>query len=114
MLATRGKFLIALLRQAADDWSEYRIARVGAALAYYTVFSLAPLLVIATGIASLIFGEQAARGELANQIRDIANAQVAENIEGMLSQAHRANGALATVVGIVLSLIGASTVFTEL
>jgi membrane protein len=114
MLAKRGNFLIALLRQAADDWSEARIARMGAALAYYTVFSLAPLLLIATGFASLIFGEQAARGELANQIRGIVNAEAAETIEGMLGQAHRANGTLATMVGIVLSLIGASTVFTEL
>jgi membrane protein len=110
----RGKFLFALLRQAANDWSEARVARMGAALAYYTIFSLAPLLVIATGIASLLFGKQAARGELADQIRGIINAQAAETIEGMLSQAHEANGTLAAVVGSLLSLVGASTVFTEL
>ena len=114
MFSRRGKFLIALLRQAADDWSEARVARMGAALAYYTIFSLAPLLVIATEIASFIFGEQAARGELAHQIRGIVNAQASETIEGMLSQAQKGNGSLAAAVGIVLSLIGASTVFTEL
>jgi membrane protein len=114
LFTMRGRFLIALLRQAAADWSEDRVARMGAALAYYTVFSLAPLLVIVTGIASLIFGEQAARGELADQIRGLVNAHAAETIEGMLSQAHQANGMLAAVVGIVLSLAGASTVFMEL
>jgi membrane protein len=110
----RGKFFIALLRQAADDWSEGRVARMGAALAYYTIFSLAPLLVIATGIASTIFGEQAARGELSEQIRGMVNAQAVDTIEGMLSQAHQSNGTLAAIVGIVLSLVGASTVFMEL
>ncbi|HLW66200.1 MAG TPA: YihY/virulence factor BrkB family protein [Gemmataceae bacterium] len=110
----RGKFFIALLRQAASDWSEDKIARMGAALAYYTIFSLAPLLVIATGIASMLFGEKAARGELANQIRGIVNAQAADTIEGMLTQAHQSNGTLAAVLGIVLSLTGASTVFMEL
>ncbi|HEV3143806.1 MAG TPA: YihY/virulence factor BrkB family protein [Gemmataceae bacterium] len=110
----RGKFLYAVLRQAVREWSENRVARMGAALAYYTIFSMAPLLVIATGIASLLFGEKAARGELAEQIRGIVTPQAAQTIEEMLSQAHAASRTVAATVSVVLSLVGASTVFIEL
>src|SRR5262249_26694383 len=110
----QANFMYALLRQAVREWSEARIARMGAALAYYTIFSLAPLLLIATGIASLVFGEKAARGELALEIRGVISDQAADTIEEMLRQAHHSNSVLATVVGLVLSLVGASTVFLEL
>jgi membrane protein len=89
--------------------------RMGAALAYYSVFSMAPLLLIAIGIAGLVFGEQAARGEMLEQIRDTVGDQAAAAIEGILARAGRGGGSgWATVVGLAVLFFGASGVFVEL
>jgi membrane protein len=96
-------------------FSEDRVSRLGAALAYYSVFSIAPLLVIAIGIASLIFGQQAARGEILEQIEGTVGSSAGRSLQDMLGATDRAGGGVAaTIVGVALLLFGASGVFVQL
>ena len=68
-----------LLRDTYNGWSADKAPRLGAALAYYTVFSLAPILVIAIGVAGLVFGQEAARGEIVGQIEEASGRRVEAN-----------------------------------
>ncbi len=109
----RFRDIISLLRSAASGWIEDNALRLSAALAYYAVFSLAPLLIIAISAASLIFGEAAARGQIADQIRQLAGDRAAEAIQTLvLSTRHKS--LFATVAGLVIMLFGASGAFGEL
>lgn len=93
----------------------HQVARTGAALAFYTVFSLAPVLILAIAIAGIFFGEQAARGEIVEQIRGLIGTTGASAVQGLLENAGRpAAGLIATIVGAVTLLIGASTALAEL
>jgi membrane protein len=88
---------------------------MGAALAYYTAFSLAPLMVIAIAIVGLVFGEQAARGEIGGELSTTLGRPAAAAIEDLLRQNRDAGGnALASLIGLVVLLVGASGVFVEL
>ena len=105
----------ALARQAFAAWSEDYAPSMGAALAYYALFSIAPLLLILTGIAGLFFGAQAARGELFAELAGLMGADAARAIEGLLAHAARpASGIVAMALGGVTLLFGASTVLNEL
>ena len=111
----RLRALWILLRDAFRDWSDDKAPRLGAALAYYTVFSLAPLLVLVIGIAGLVFGDEAVRGEVQNQMRGLLGGNGARAVEDMIAGARRpASGTAASIVGIVLLLVGASGVFGQL
>jgi membrane protein len=111
----QAKAVWELLKETFGAWSDDKVPRMGAALAYYTVFSIAPLLIIVIGIASTVFGEQAARGELVGQIRQTVGEPAARAIEEMLKQTHNTSGGtLPTVLGFVVLLFGASGVFVEL
>lgn len=104
-----------LLTDALDGWSRHKAPRMGAALSYYTLFSLAPLIVLAISIAGLAFGEEAARGQIFWQIRDLVGSESARAIEGMLEHARRpAAGIVAGLLGLAALLFGASGVFAEL
>ena len=105
-----------LLSVTISDWTDDKVPRLGAALAYYTVFSLTPMLVIAVGIAGFFFGEEAARGHIVDQIRGLVGDQGAKAIQDMVENAGRekASGAIATAIGLVMLLFGASGVFGEL
>lgn len=104
-----------MFQQTYHEWSADRAPRLGAALAYYAVFSLAPLLVIAIAVASLVFGEQAAQGELVQQIEGAIGPKAAEAIQEMLKHTHTSGGSvLAASLGIALLFFGASGVFVEL
>jgi membrane protein len=88
---------------------------MGAALAYYTAFSLAPLLLIVIAIAGLVFGAEAARGEIFGQLTSLMGRDAAAAVEGMLiSVSKPSEGIVATLVGAVFLLIGATSVFGEL
>ena len=65
------KEIFPILKQAGSDWMEDQAPTLGAALAYYTVFSLAPLLIIAIAIAGLVFGQEAAQGQVFEQLRGL-------------------------------------------
>ena len=104
-----------LVKTTATRWMDHNIPRLGAALAYYTVLSMAPLLVVAVGIASLLFGEQAARGEIVNQVSALVGGDIAKIIQDLLKSAKQQDhGLAASLAGGVTLLIGASAVFGEL
>jgi membrane protein len=88
---------------------------MGAALAYYTLFSIAPLLLIVIAIAGLVFGDQAARGEIFSQLEVMLGAPGALAVQGLLESVRKPTESVtATVLGVVLLLIGATSVFGEL
>lgn len=104
-----------VLRLTVDGFLEDRGPRMGAALAYYTLFSLAPLLLIVVSVAGLVWGGEAVRGELVAQLAGLLGPTGAATIEGMLkSVAWPVGGWLSTVLGLGLMLVGATTVFAEL
>ena len=104
-----------LLKRAGQAWLDDYAPSMGAALAYYTVFSLAPLLLIVIAIAGLVFGADAARGEIFGQLRGLMGDDAAKGIEALLASVSKpSEGITATVVGLGVLLIGATTVFGEL
>jgi membrane protein len=112
---TAHKELWTLLRQAVDAWVDDYAPSMGAALAYYTLFSIAPLLLIVIGVAGLVFGDQAARGEIFEQLNGLMGPEGAAAVEGLLQSADRpAGGVIATLSGVALLVLGANTVFGEL
>jgi membrane protein len=104
-----------LLREAAASWVEDYASSMGAALAFYTLFSIAPLLLIVISVVGLVFGEQAARGEILAQLATLVGPQSAGTIEILLKGLNRPEaGVVGTLVGVGVLLIGATTVFAEL
>jgi membrane protein len=104
-----------LVRDAVASWIDDDAPSMGAALSFYTLFSLAPLLLIVVSVAGLVFGEQAARGELMGQLADLVGAQSARTIQDLLESVNRPDaGWLGTLVGVAVLLMGATTVFGEL
>jgi membrane protein len=108
--------LLPLFKEAASGWVDDGAMRLSSSLAYYAIFSLAPLLVIVVSIAGLVFGEEAARGQLAQQIATLAGAGAGDAIQAAVhsSASHQTTGVLATIIGSAVLLFGASTVFAEL
>lgn len=107
---------IRLVRETIKEWNEDKVPLYAAALAYYTVFSLAPLLLIAIAIAGAVFGEEAARGQLDSQIQGLVGQEGAAAIQTMIqnTQRNESGGIIASVVGIATLLFGASGVFGQL
>lgn len=104
-----------LVREAVAAWSDDYAPSMGAALSYYSVFSLGPLLVIVVAIAGLAFGEQAARGEVFGQLRGLMGDAPAQAIEALLDSARKpAHGIASALLGLALLLVGATSVFAEL
>lgn len=100
---------------AAKAWVEDYAQSMGAALSYYTLFSLAPLLIIVIAIAGMVFGQEAAHGEIVAQLRGILGEEGAVAVEGMLKAAREpTQGVVATIVGVAILLLGATAVFGEL
>ena len=109
------KQLWPLARQAGLSWVDDYAASMGAALAYYTLFSIAPLLLISISIAGLVFGEDAARGQIFEQLRGFMGEQGAAAVEGLLKNAGKpAQGVVGAAIGVVVLLVGAMSVFGEL
>lgn len=104
-----------LARQAFADWREDGAPRLGAALAYYTLFSLAPLLLAAIAIAGLAFGEEAARGRIVAELEALVGRAGAEAVQQLVASSRRPEaGIFATIVALGTLLLGASGVFVEL
>ena len=103
-----------LVKNAASAWIDDYAPSMGAALSYYTVFSLAPMLLIVIAVAGLVFGQDAARGALFVQIAGLMGPEAAKAIEGVLASVSKPfEGVLATVIGIVVMLVGATSVFGD-
>jgi membrane protein len=104
-----------LARDAVDGWRADYAASMGAALSYYTVFSVTPLLLILISIAGLAYGPDAARGELFERLRGMIGDAAAGALQGLLANAQRpGQGIVAAAIGIAVLLAGASSVFGEL
>ena len=104
-----------ILKEAAISWSSHKDARQGAALAYYSVFSLGPIIVIVIAVAGLLFGHDAVTAQVMAAIKDLLGETGAKAIEAMLAEASRpAAGALATILGIGALLFAAVGVVVQL
>jgi membrane protein len=112
---SRLKTLTTLFRQAGAAWLADNAPRLGAALAFYTLFSLAPVLIVAVSIAGFAFGHSAAQGEIVRQFQGLMGVQGATAIETILQSTNRPTlGAFATALGLLAILVGASGAFNEL
>jgi len=114
-MAMKARDLFQLLKDSVKAWSDDKASRLAAALSYYTVFSIAPLLVIVIAVAGLVLGEEAVRGQIVSQIGDTVGPETAEFIQTLIANASEpSSGIIATVVGVVTLLLGASGVFGQL
>jgi membrane protein len=104
-----------IVREAASNWSRHKDSRQGAALAYYSVFSIGPVIVIAIAVAGLVFGREAINGEVASSIRGMLGDTGANAVQAMLADAGRPRqGLLATVLGAGALLFAAIGVVVQL
>ncbi|MEJ7931258.1 YihY/virulence factor BrkB family protein [Ramlibacter sp. AN1015] len=104
-----------LLVRAGQAWNEDYAFSMAAAIAFYTVFSLAPLLVIVIAVAGALFGEEAVRGEIVRQIDSLIGTQGAEMVQALVASASDTErGLFASVLSVAVLLVGATTVFAEL
>ncbi len=109
------KKLWLLIKTTITSWNDDYAPSMGAALAFYTLFSIAPLLLIVLSIIGLVFGEEAARGEIVGQLQNLMGEQGATAVQALLKNVNKpTEGMFATIVGVVLLLIGATSVFGEL
>jgi len=104
-----------LLGETFVEWYDDRAPRLGAALAYYTVFALAPGLILIIALAGVVLGKEAAQGQIISQVEDLAGAAGAEAVRATIESARNAGSSLiATTLGIVTLLFGLWGVFGEL
>src|SRR5947208_827324 len=96
-----------IVKLAFQEFGKDRASTLGAALAYYTIFSIGPLLIVAIGIAGAVFGDAAARGEVMNTTKSYMGEDAAKTIQGIIENAHRPGaGLLATIFGLVGLVLG--------
>jgi membrane protein len=108
--------ILGLLKQTYAEWSEDKAPRLGAAFAFYAISSIAPLLIVLIGIAGIVLGEEAARGQIDDQIRSTVGAEAAKGIQDMIANAgqKKSSGIWASVIGIGTLLLSASALFGQL
>lgn len=107
--------VLSILKETAKEWSDDDAPRLGAALAFYTLFSIAPMLIILVSVLGMVLGEEASRGQLFHQIDKLVGRQGAEAIQSMIANASQpGRGTFATVVGFITLFVGATGVFAQL
>src|SRR6266571_6842192 len=112
---SRVREYLTLLKQAAAAWVKDNAASMGAALAFYSAFSLAPLLVIVIAVAGMIYGVDAARGAVVGQFGALLGPVGADALQKLLvAAAFEGSGIVATLVGLAVLVVGATTVLVEL
>jgi membrane protein len=110
-----GHTFVALAKQSVEAWMDDYAASMGAALSYYTLFSLAPLLLIVVAVAGLVFNTQTARDQLLAQIGGLVGPEGSFVIDGLLKSAsHPGQSLFASIAGVVTLIVGATSVFAEL
>src|SRR5690349_12920722 len=103
----RAKLIWRMLKETGSEWVADKAPRMGAALAYYSVFSIPPLLLMVIGIAGLLFGQDQARRAILNQVQQTVGEPTAAAIQAMLTTVHQSgHGTLATIVGVVVLVFG--------
>src|SRR6185295_17225919 len=106
--------IAALVKDAGLAWNTDGAASMGAAIAYYTIFSIAPLLIITMAIAGFFFGADAAQGQIYAQARSLLGEDGATALQGLVQSASKpAEGVFATIVSLLFMVLGASGVFAE-
>lgn len=114
-LGMNHKEFLSLLKQTYSAWDEHQAPRFGASLALYTLFSIAPLLILAAAIVALVFSQSQAQSDIINEARNTIGGRGADVVKQLLTSAQKpANGFIATVVAFLTLLFGASGVFIEL
>lgn len=109
------KLIWRLLTETWKEWNDDKASRLAAALSYYTIFSLAPLLIITIAIAGAVFGDEAARGEIVRQIQGLVGKDGAEVIQTALQNAQKPDRRnIASIISIGVLLFGASNVFAQI
>jgi membrane protein len=104
-----------LFKQTWTEFGEDKVPRLGAALAYYTIFSIAPLLLISIAIAGMVLGKEAVQGELFGQLRGVLGSNAADAVQEMVKNAAKPKtGVIATIAGVITLILGASGVFGQL
>ena len=107
--------LWSMTRESASAWIDDYAPSMGAAIAYYTMFSIAPMLIIVIAIAGFFFGREAASGQLYGQLAGLVGPNGAKAVQGLVESASSpTEGIIATVISLVLLIVGATTVFAEL
>lgn len=107
--------LVSVIAKAGASWLEHDASTMGAALAFYTVFSIAPILIIAIGVASMVVQGDMLRADLLSQAQNLLGSTGANAVKELLTSAdYLGNSRFATLVGVVTLLFGASSVFVEL
>ena len=107
--------LFGLLKEAASGWLDDNAPRMGAALAYYAIFSLAPIFVIAIAVAGFFFGREAVTGQFATHIEQLIGPDGAQAVQTMLANADQLESkSLPTILGVILLFVGAMGLFSEL
>jgi len=113
--AASDKRLFSLVKKTIAEAGDDKIPRLAASLSYYTLLSLSPLLILSVAVAGLVFGEEAARGQIAAQLQQVFGPEAGEAIQTMVASAKEpGSGLLGTIIGVVVLLFGASGVFGEL
>ena len=109
-----GKY-IQVFKETFKEFGEDKVPRLGAALAYYTIFSIGPLLLIAVSMAGIFLGQEAARGQVSGELGKLFGSQMSESLEAMIEAAAKPkSGTIATIVGVFTLMLGASGVFGQL
>jgi membrane protein len=111
----KGNAIIDLVRTTLKEWSEDKAARLGAALAYYTIFSIGPLVLVMVAIAGAVFGQEAAQGQVVSSIRGVVGAAGAEIIQETLKHAAQPDaGVVSSLIGMGTLLLAATGIFGQL
>ena len=114
-LSNRMKKYIQVFKETFREFGEDKVPRLGAALAYYTIFSIGPLLLIAVAMAGIFFGQEAAQGKISAELSKVFGTHMAEATEKMVQAAAKPkSGVIATIVGVITLMLGASGVFGQL
>ncbi|AKG20590.1 YihY/virulence factor BrkB family protein [Calothrix sp. 336/3] len=109
------RVLWSLLQETFGEWQKDKASRLAAALAYYTIFSIAPLLIIVIAVVGAVFGEAAARGAIAAQLQSLVGGAGAEVIQTAIQNANKPQqGAIASIISVIVLMFGATGLFTEL
>jgi membrane protein len=110
-----GKQAFSFLKRTYTQWSDRQAPRLGASVAFYSILSFAPLLVLITAVIALVFGHESAQGALVNEARQVIGDRGADTVQTLLKNAQKpASGVFASIVAFITLLFGASGVFTEL
>jgi membrane protein len=109
------KEFLELFKETVGEWLDDKAPRLGASLAFYTLLSLAPLLIVIVAVAAIVYGQEAARGQLVWQIQGLVGPDGAKAIQGLIQGAYKpATGVVASLLGLLTLAFGASSVVVEL